>query len=58
MKSADTINDIKVYYYHLVTDKEQYLDNFHDIEQGNLVDHLDCFQDIEVTEDGHVYVVF
>lgn len=58
MKHVETVNSTKVFYYHLVTDKETYLQNFKKIDSGFSVDQYDCFQDVEVTENGNVYLVY
>ena len=61
MASSEMIGDEKVYFYHLILDRQQYFDGFQKLkEDGFITDSLDfmnSYQPVEIFEDGRIHVI-
>lgn len=50
----------KVYEYHFVVNKQEYVKNFELKKEGNPYDelsYLKSYQEIEITDDGNIYIL-
>ena len=61
MKESSYIDGEKVYFYHLVMNRDAYLKGINKMSEGELIgglDFIDSYQPIEITEDGMVHVIY
>lgn len=61
MANSEMIGDEKIYFYHLILDRQQYFDGFKKLrEDGIITDSLDfmnSYQPVEIFEDGRIHVI-
>lgn len=61
MASSEMIGDEKVYFYHLILDRQQYFDGFQELKEDgfitDLLDFMNSYQPVEIFEDGRIHVI-
>lgn len=59
--SSEIIGEEKVYFYHLILDRQQYFDGFQALKKDDFimdsVDFINSHQSIEIFEDGRIHVI-
>jgi hypothetical protein len=61
MTESEVINGEKMYFYHLVVDRETYLKGMQELKEKGVVDGLDLinsYHPVEISEKGSVHIVF
>ena len=62
MANSEMIGDEKVYFHHLILDRQQYFDSFKKLKEDSFItdslEFMNSYQSIEIFEDGRIHVIY